>query len=152
MERRFYLILLTIISFCFVKINAEEVSQQQAFEIVSKLFEGQGVDYYTITAKDNSDIDKWMFFIDMIPSALWSHPCYVVKYPKTGHVQEDAFEKAQYSFPPEEYEYTPYQINSTHNEDLDPNFIIAEPVPSRGNSEQNANEAKRTYALMGEQQ
>ncbi len=31
MERRFYLILLTIISFCFVKINAEEVSQQQAF-------------------------------------------------------------------------------------------------------------------------
>ena len=108
MERRFYLILLTIISFCFVKINAEEVSQQQAFEIVSKLFEGQGVDYYTITAKDNSDIDKWMFFIDMIPSALWSHPCYVVKYPKTGHVQEDAFEKAQYSFPPEEYEYTPY--------------------------------------------
>lgn len=148
MERRFYLILLTIISFCFVKINAEEVSQQQAFEIVSKLFEGQGVDYYTITAKDNSDIDKWMFFIDMIPSALWSHPCYVVKYPKTGHVQEDAFEKAQYSFPPEEYEYTPYQINSTHNEDLDPNFIIAEPVPSRGNSEQNANEAKRTYALI----
>jgi len=144
MKRLFTLTLLTIISFSFVNISAEEVSQRQAFEIISQQFDEQNVDYYSITAKDSVNSDKWMFFVDALPQALWEHTCYVVSYPKNTSTSGTAIDKIKYSFPPEEYEYTPYQLNVLMETDFNSDFIIA-PLESRGTYRK---DAKRTFALI----
>ncbi|MDE7125703.1 MAG: caspase family protein, partial [Muribaculaceae bacterium] len=125
-----------------------EISQQRAFQEVSKLFEGKDVDYYSITPSGGSSTSEWLFFVDAMPDALWSHPCYVVSYPKNISTSEiaPAPQSQELSFPPEEYDYQPYQVKDRHEDE--PMEAVGEPEYFPLSRSSNNSSADRTYALI----
>ncbi len=92
-----------------------EISQQEAFNQVSKLFEGRDVDYYSATLKTSGgDNNSWTFFVDANPMALWEHECYIVHIPKniSRGESENNINSEELSSPPEEYDIDPYVIKN----------------------------------------
>lgn len=143
---------------CAFALNASAqttaVTQQQAFEQVSKLFEGRDVDYYELTPVNTSDQKDWIFFVDAMPIALWSHECYVVTYPKEYPSRAKCTPKSeQLNFPPEGYNYKAYKVIDRSDFVIDDECseeLIIDPndktTPSlSGNSGQSSS---RTYALI----
>ena len=111
MKQPFSLLFLFFLTLLYSSnISANEITQQQAFGQISKLFENKDVDYYIISPKDNIENDEWLFFIDAVPYALWEHDCYVVTYPKNTSDQNPQIKQMLLSSPPEDYNYIPYNV------------------------------------------
>ncbi len=146
MKQPFSLLFLFFLTLLYSSnISANEITQQQAFGQISKLFENKDVDYYIISPKDNIENDEWLFFIDAVPYALWEHDCYVVTYPKNTSDQNPQIKQMLLSSPPEDCNYIPYNVKKRDDDDFNTDFILDNSNISRG---ENSISAKRTYSLI----
>lgn len=138
---------------CAFALNASAqitaVTQQQAFEQVSKLFEDRDVDYYTATSKTNPEEDLWVFFVDANPMAMWEHECYLVYVPKTSAVplDKDSIICIERKMPPSDYTRDPYLVKQREEESDDSPMVI-EPSLKNDNETFLGQYSGNTYAVI----
>ncbi len=126
-----------------------EISQQEAFNQVSKLFEGRDVDYYIAEKEKTDDSTKWVFFIDADPNAFWGHECYLVHVPR---IVEDASQEIpvlsqEFDFPPKEYIRKPYLVKERHSYDFSRQIVVETTEPLRA-SALLGHSGGNTYAVL----
>lgn len=147
MKNRVIIAVALILSMLGFQAEAQDMllTQQEAFALVSDMFNDRDVDYYSAVSDNRTEDDVWVFFVDADPMALWGHECYLVKVYKTR--QDAQVESTRLSSPPKGYVRKPYQVKRRFDSN-----VVATPAVVNDSSDYRAavdsQTAGRTYAVL----
>ncbi len=147
---------LTLLLSLVISINGNatiyEITQQEAFKLITNQFKSQDVDYYYATHNVNPIDSVWTFFVDADPNAQWSHDCYLINVPK--HVnyrlsESDTrvLDSHKMDLPPADYDLVPYSVKERYIRGT-ASPIIVQPNVNLNYTPQVFGASGNTYAIL----